>query len=121
MAKSKKSTLSADDEAPASDAEASTEDATAIEDGSTLDYITGRVVPDTEKERVRQRIARALFHEYGISVDDMVPDYKLRIDGRLRKLDLVIFEAGAPKEPEHIRRITICEKEPGCREAAAVL
>lgn len=112
MAKSKKSTMPADDETPASDAEASTEDATAIEDGSTLDYITGRVVPDSEKERVRQRIARALFHEYGISVDDMVPDYKLRIDGRLRKLDLVIFEAGAPKEPEHIRRITICEKEP---------
>jgi type I restriction enzyme M protein len=112
MAKSKKSTLPADDEAPASDADASTEDATAIEDGSTLDYITGRVVPDTEKERVRQRIARALFHEYGISVDDMVPDYKLRIDGRLKKLDLVIFEAGAPKEPEHIRRVAICEKEP---------
>ena len=59
MAKSKKSTLPADDEAPASDADASTEDATAIEDGSTLDYITGRVISDTEKERVRQRIARA--------------------------------------------------------------
>jgi type I restriction enzyme M protein len=112
MAKSKKSTLPAEVETPASDADASTENATAIEDGSTLDYITGRVVPDTEKERVRQRIARALFHEYGISVDDMVPDYKLRIDGRLRKLDLVIFKAGAPKELENIRRIAICEKEP---------
>ena len=112
MAKSKKSALSTDDETPVSDVDAASDDATAIEDGNTLDYITGRVVPDTEKERVRQRIARALFHEYGISVDDMVPDYKLRIDGRLRKLDLVIFEAGGPKEPEHIRRIAICEKEP---------
>lgn len=112
MAKSKKSALSTDDETPVSDVDAASDDATAIEDGNTLDYITGRVVPDTEKERVRQRIARALFHEYGISVDDMVPGYKLRIDGRLRKLDLVIFEAGAAKEPEHIRRIAICEKEP---------
>jgi len=112
MAKSKKSALPIEGEDPVGEVDASPNDATAIEEGSTLDYITGGVIPDTEKERVRQRIARALFHEYGISVDDMVPDYKLRIDGRLRKLDLVIFEAGAPKEPEHIRRIAICEKEP---------
>ena len=112
MAKSKKSALPNEGEDPVGEVDASPDDATAIEEGSALDYITGGVVPDTEKERVRQRIARALFHEYGISVDDMVPDYKLRIDGRLRKLDLVIFEPGAPKEPEHIRRIAICEKEP---------
>ena len=112
MAKSKKSALPIEGEDPVGEVDASPDDATAIEEGSTLDYITGGVVPDTEKERVRQRIARALFHEYGISVDDMVPDFKLRIDGRLRKLDLVIFEPGAPKEPEHIRRIAICEKEP---------
>ena len=83
-----------------------------LEDGSLFDYITGRIIPDSEKERVRQRIARAFVHEYGISVEDMVPDFKLRIDGRLKKLDLVIFEAGAPQEPEHIRRIAILEKEP---------
>ena len=97
---------------PVGEVDASDEDAMAIEEGSLLDIITQRPVPDTPKEQVRQRIARALFHEYGLSWDDMVPDYKLRIDGRLRKLDLVIFEAGAPKEPEHIRRIAICEKEP---------
>jgi type I restriction enzyme M protein len=110
MAKGKKS-------APPTDGavggeEGAVDRATAIEDGSILDYITNRVVPDTEKERVRQRIARALFHEYGFSVDDMVPDFKLRIDGRQKKLDLVIFEPEAPWEPQHIRRIVICEKEP---------
>ena len=40
----------------------------AIEEGKTLDYITDRPVADNDKERVRQRIARALFHEYGIAV-----------------------------------------------------
>ena len=112
MAKSKKSKLPTENEKLVGEVDATSEDATAIEDGSILDYITGRVVPDTGKERVRQRIARALFHEYGISVDDMVPDFRLRIDGRLKKVDLVIFEAGATKDPEHIRRIAICEKEP---------
>jgi type I restriction enzyme M protein len=48
---------------------------TAIDEGKILDYITGKTVNDTSKEQVRQRIARALFHEYGISVDDMVPDF----------------------------------------------
>ena len=50
-----------------------------------LDYITGKPVKDTPKEQVRQRIARALFHEYGISVDDMVPDFKMSVDGRLEE------------------------------------
>ncbi len=54
---------------------ASAEETTAIEDGKILDYITGKPVAENDKERVRQRIARAMFHEYGISVDDMEPDF----------------------------------------------
>lgn len=112
MPKTKKPALSDEIDVSAVATSADMEEISAIGDGSILDYVTGRVISDSEKERVRQRIARALFHEYGISVDDMVPDFKLRIEGRLRKLDLVIFEPGAPKDPEHIRRIVICEKEP---------
>ncbi|MBE0624556.1 MAG: N-6 DNA methylase [Burkholderiales bacterium] len=100
------------DDVTETEGNASTDSTIAIEDGSILDYITDRPVPETDKERVRQRIARALFHEYGVSVDDMLPDFKLRIDGRLKKLDLVIFEPGAPKDAEHVRRVVVCEKEP---------
>ena len=57
-----------------------TDEASAIEDGKILDYITGKPVAENDKERVRQRIARALFHEYGISVDDMEPDFKVKVD-----------------------------------------
>ncbi|UQA57103.1 hypothetical protein [Polyangium aurulentum] len=46
----------------------STDETSAIEDGKILDYITGKPVADNDKERVRQRIARALFHEYGIDL-----------------------------------------------------
>ena len=43
---------------------APTDEASAIEDGKIFDYITGKPVAENDKERVRQRIARALFHEY---------------------------------------------------------
>ncbi len=85
---------------------------TTLDDGTILDYVTNRPVKDTAKEQVRQRIARALFHEYAISVEDMAPDFKMQIEGRRKKVDLVIFEPGQPHEVEHIRRVVICEKEP---------
>ena len=70
----------------------SIEEITSLEDGMILDYITGQPVKDNSKEQVRQRMARAFFHEYGINVKDMEPDFKVRVDGRLKKLDIVIFK-----------------------------
>jgi type I restriction enzyme M protein len=87
-------------------------DEMSLEDGSILDYITNEPVKDTPKEQVRQRIARALFHEYAISVDDMVPDFKMKVDGRQKKIDIAIFDTGEEHAVEHLRRIVICEKEP---------
>ncbi len=84
----------------------------SLEEGKLLDYITGEPVKDTPKEQVRQRIARALFHEYGISVEDMVPDFQMKIDGRNKKIDIAIFASGADKTPENLRRVVICDKEP---------
>ncbi len=85
---------------------------TSLEEGKILDYITNEPVKDTPKEQVRQRIARAFFHEYGISVEDMVPDFKLKIDGKRKSIDIAIFESGADKTVENLRRVVICEKEP---------
>lgn len=66
------------------------DEVTSLEEGKILDYITGEPVKDTPKEQVRQRIARALFHEYGISVEDMVPDFKMKVDGRKKSIDMYI-------------------------------
>lgn len=85
---------------------------TSLEEGKVLDYITGEPVKDTPKEQVRQRIARALFHEYGISVEDMFPDFKMKIDGRRKSIDIAIFEPGAGKTLKNLRRLVICDKEP---------
>ena len=87
-------------------------DVTAIEEGKLLDYITGKPIEDNAKEQVRQRIARAFFHEYGISLDDMEPDFKLKVDGRNKKIDIAVFEHEADHSAETIRRIAICQKEP---------
>ena len=85
---------------------------TTIEEGTLLDYITNRPVADNAKEQVRQRLARALFHEYGISVEDMEPDFRLKIDGRTKKVDIAIFAPGSKHTQETVRRIVICQKEP---------
>jgi len=89
-----------------------TSEVTALEEGKILDYITGKPLKDSAKEQVRQRIARALFHEYGISVDDMAPDFKLNVDGRHKKVDIAIFEAGTEHAAENLRRVVVCDKEP---------
>jgi type I restriction enzyme M protein len=99
---------------PAEDTEengASTDDVNSIEDGKVFDYITGKPVAENDKERVRQRIARALFHEYGISVDDMEPDFKVKVDGSNKKIDIAIFEPRSEHAPENVRRLVVCQKE----------
>jgi len=84
----------------------------ALDEGMTPDYITGRPVKETPKELVRQRIGRALLHEYAISVEDMEPDYRLKVDGKNRRIDIAIFTPGDPHTDDHLRRMVFCEKEP---------
>lgn len=92
--------------------QAGDDEVTSLEEGKILDYITGDPIKDSAKEQVRQRIARALFHEYGISVEDMARDFKMKIDGRRKKVDIAIFASGEDHTVENLRRIVICDKEP---------
>ena len=88
----------------------------SIADDVLLDYITTKEVKDTPKERVRQRIARALFHEYGLSVEDMAPDFPIPIElgGKVRRraVEIAIFQHGKPHELEHVTRVVVCRPEP---------
>ena len=84
----------------------------SVEEGMLLDCITNGQVKDTPKEHVRQRIARALWQQYGLSVDDMVPDFKLVVEGKRKAIDIAIFAPGSEKTPANLRRIVICDKEP---------
>jgi type I restriction enzyme M protein len=96
------------------------EEATAVEDGTLLDYITGDKVKDTPKEKVRQRIARALFHEYGIPLDYMERDFAVKVKAGDRtktvKVDIAIFasprQQGVVRQLSDLRRAVVCRPEP---------
>lgn len=83
-----------------------------LDEGQIYDYITNEPVQDTDKERVRQRIARALIHEYGIAAEDMEPDFKVQVGGRNRRVDIAIFKPGTKHTVDNLYRAVIVDKEP---------
>lgn len=84
----------------------------ALEEGKLFDYVTGNPVKDSDKERVRQRIARAIIHEYGIAAEDMEPDFKVKVLGKNRKLDIAIYKPGTEHTVDNLYRAVVVEKEP---------
>ncbi|MDM5075267.1 N-6 DNA methylase [Aeromonas media] len=86
--------------------------ADVLEEGKIFDYITGAQVKNTDKEKVRQRVARAIIHEYGIAVEDMEPDFKVKVQGKNRKLDIAIFKPGQPHIIDNLYRAVTVDKEP---------
>jgi len=92
-----------------------------VQDGRILDFISGTTeLKDTPKEQVRQRIARALFHEYGISVEDMEADFLVNVGGRRRRVDIAVFSSGQPHKQETLRRVVVCRPEPTQAKRGAV-
>ena len=92
-----------------------------VRDGYVLDFISGaKEVKETAKESVRQRIARALFHEYAISVVDMEADYPVVLDGKRRRADIAVFGADKVHTQENIQRIVVCRPEPKQNKRGAV-
>lgn len=92
----------------------------AIEDGMMLDYLTNNPIKETPKELVRQKTLRALFHEYGISAEDMALDFSTTVGGKKKKIDIAIFEHGAKHTHENISRIVMCDSEPKKGKKSAV-
>jgi type I restriction enzyme M protein len=92
----------------------------AIEDGMLLDYLTNNPIKQTPKELVRQKTLRALFHEYGLSAEDMALDVPIKVDGKRKKIDIAIYEHGEEHLPENIRRVVICDKAPKQGKKSAV-
>jgi type I restriction enzyme M protein len=89
----------------------------SLADDEIIDFITGKRIPARGNEPVRQRIARALFHEYGISVADMERDFPIPVEavGRRRatkKADIAIFAHGVPHTLANLRRVVVCKPEP---------
>lgn len=77
--------------------------------GYTLDYISGKQVKETPKEQVRQRVVRALIHEYGFSPEDMEIDFSI---GGRKKVDVAIFHHDKGHAMENLGRAVLCRPEP---------
>lgn len=77
--------------------------------GYTLDYLSSRQLKETPKELVRQRIVRALIHEYGFSPDDMELDFSI---GGRKKVDVAIFHHTKEHAIENLGRAVLCRPEP---------
>lgn len=90
--------------------------ATSLPDNMLVDYISGDVVAATPKELVRQHIARALFHEYEISVEDMARDFPITVESggrsRRKRADIAVFASRSTHTVENLRRIVVCKPEP---------
>ncbi|MFJ5591021.1 restriction endonuclease subunit M [Streptomyces noursei] len=90
----------------------------ALKEGEVADYISGKAIKETPKEKVRQRIARALVHEYGIDPGDMERDFSLTVSEegakrkRTKKADIAVFESGMAHTTANLRRVVICKPEP---------
>jgi len=100
---------SAREQADAAVQEAGDAKETTIPAGYTLDYVSGIQIKETKKELVRQRVVRALIHEYGFSPEDMALD--VSIGGR-KKVDVGIFHHGKAHTLENLGRAVLCRPEP---------
>ncbi|MFL3531827.1 type I restriction enzyme HsdR N-terminal domain-containing protein [Citrobacter portucalensis] len=87
----------------------STQAENTIPAGYTLDYVSGKQIKETKKELVRQRIVRALIHEYGFSPEDMELDFSI---GGRKKVDVAIFHHGKEHTIENLGRAVLCRQEP---------
>jgi type I restriction enzyme M protein len=90
--------------------------ATEVTEDLIWDYRNERYVKRTPREEVRQRIVRALFHEYGLSVEDMALDFPVAIEEKVRlrrrRADIAIFTHGSEHVLANMRRVVICAPEP---------
>ena len=83
--------------------------------GYTLDYVSGRQIKETAKELVRQRVVRALIHEYGFSPEDMELDFSI---GGRKKVDVAIFHHEKKHSVENLGRAVLCRPEPNVGKSA---
>lgn len=102
------------DGSEAGEAQAGTVD--TLGEDEAIDFITGRPVKLKGNEPVRQQVARALYAEYGIRVQDMERDFRIdvEVEGRKarKRADIAVFEPETEHTMANLRRVVVCKPEP---------
>lgn len=87
-----------------------------LAEDEAIDFITGQPVKLRGNEEVRQQVARALYGEYGIRVQDMERDFRIdvEVEGRKsrRRADIAIFEPETEHTMANLRRVVVCKPMP---------
>ena len=96
------------------------DDAPVIEEGMIPDIITQKPLKDTDKEKVRQEVARQFIFEYQIAPESMQTDFPVKVEGKRKKIDIAIFEAGKEHTAENLRRAVICRPFPNVGKKSVV-
>src|SRR4051812_31249485 len=76
------------------------------------DYLTGDLIKESPKEKVRQDVARRLVKLYLFDPACMERDFRVRVEGKQKKIDIAIFKPGAERTVENLIRAVICRPEP---------
>lgn len=91
-----------------------------LAEGMITDFITGQPVKETEKEKVRQEVARQLIAEYQIAPENMEADFPVKVDGKRKKVDIAIFEGGKEHSIENLRRAIVCRPQPNVGKKSVI-
>jgi type I restriction enzyme M protein len=89
-------------------------------EGMVFDYITNDLVKDSAKEQVRQRMARAIVREFGISVADMSTNFPITVNNKRTRVDIAIFSHDTEHVLENLIRVVIVKAEPS-KKGAGIL
>jgi type I restriction enzyme M protein len=96
-----------------------------LAEDEVIDFITGMPVKLRGNEEVRQQVARALYSEYGIRVQDMERDFRIdvEVEGRRtrKRADIAIFELETEHTLASLRRVVVCKPEPTGRRKVTKL
>jgi len=94
------------------------EETEALASDQLYDFVTNQPVKDTPKERTLQAVARSLVYEYGYDSTQLQRDVIVTFDvtdphGRTRrtrrKVDLLVYPEGKPKDLEHAIRVVVVQ------------
>ena len=96
----------------------SEEEIEALGSDQLYDFVTNQPVKDSPKERTLQAVARSLVYEYGfdstqlerdVTISYVVTDAYGRSRNTRKRVDLVVYPEGAPKDPERIVRAAVVQ------------
>ncbi len=82
----------------------------SVPEGKVADFLTGAHVRDTPEEYVRQNVEKALVRQYKYDPRDCRPEFPIKVGSSRKRVDLIVFTAGAEHKQENASILVECKK-----------